>query len=54
MLSALFKQFLDEEHAAEHLLFWLEAEIFKSVEDPVQRKTRAIQIYDKYLTQQSK
>src|SRR4051812_30372625 len=33
---ALFKTFLDEEKSSEHLLFWLEAELFKSIEDPVQ------------------
>ena len=27
--AVVFKNFLDEEHSSEHLLFWLEAEVFK-------------------------
>jgi hypothetical protein len=30
--SALFKRYLDEERSSEHLLFWMEAEVYRSTE----------------------
>jgi hypothetical protein len=36
----LLKQFLDEEKASETLLFWVETELFKSIEDPELRKLK--------------
>ncbi len=29
---ALFKRFLDEERSSEHLLFWIEAEVFRTTD----------------------
>lgn len=30
--SGLFKRFLDEERSSEHLLFWIEAEVYRTTE----------------------